>query len=114
YPPARRRLNAAALGICFRLVVEGTLMTSKVLLTMAACALGSAVAFAQSQPPRVPATPYTAKSVQAPIDPGYAEFTKTCKTPPPVRGGGPGRGGPAGPGRAAGAPAPAAGVREYK
>ena len=89
-------------------------MTSKAVLTMAACALGSAVAFAQSQPPRVPATPYTAKSVQAPIDPGYAEFTKTCKTPPPARGGGAGRGGPGGPGRAGGAPAPAAGVREYK
>ena len=88
-------------------------MTSKVLLTTAACALGSAVAFAQSQPPRVPATPYTAKSVQAPIDPGYAEFTKACKTPPPARGGGPGRGGPGGAGRAGGAP-PAAGVREYK
>ena len=89
-------------------------MTSKVLLTTVACALGSAVALAQSQPPRVPATPYTAKSVQAPIDPGYAEFTKMCKTPPPARGGGPGRGGPGGPGRAGGAPAPAAGVREYK
>ena len=89
-------------------------MTSKALLTIAACAMGSAVAFAQSQPPRVPATPYTAKSVQAPIDPGYGEFTKMCKTPPPARGGGPGRGGPGGPGRAGGPAAPAAGVREYK
>ena len=89
-------------------------MTSRVPLTMAACAIGSAVAFAQSLPPRVPATPYTAKSVQAPIDPGYAELIKTCKTPPPARGGGPGRGGPGGPGRAGGPPAPAAGVREYK
>jgi hypothetical protein len=81
-------------------------MTSKAVLTMAACALGSAVAFAQSQPPRVPATPYTAKSVQAPIDPGYAEFTKTCKTPPPrAAAGRPRR--PGGPGRAGGAPAPA-------
>ena len=89
-------------------------MTSKALLTTAACVLGSAVAFAQSLPPRVPATPYTAKSVQAPIDPGYAEVTKTCKTPPPARGGGAGRGGPGGPGRAGGPAAPAAGVREYK
>ena len=87
-------------------------MTSKALLTMAACAMGSAVAFAQSQPPRVPATPYTAKSVQAPIDPGYAEFTKMCKTTPPGRAGGPGRGGPGGPGRAGAAP-PAGGVRQY-
>src|SRR5688572_2186753 len=87
---------------------------TKALLTIAACAIGSAAAFAQSLPPRVPATPYTAKSVQAPIDPNYAELTKTCKTPPPARGGGPGRGGPGGAGRAGGAPAPAAGVREYK
>jgi gluconolactonase len=86
-------------------------MTSKALLTMAACAMGSAAAWAQSLPPRVPATPYTARSVQGPIDPGYAELIKTCKTPPPARGGGPGRGGPA---RAGGPPAPAAGVREYK
>ena len=85
-------------------------MTSKALLTAAACAMGAAVAFAQSEPPRVPATPYTAKSVQAPADPGYAEFIKACKTPPPARSGGPGRGG-AGGGRAGGAPA--AGVRQY-
>ena len=86
---------------------------TKALLTIAACAIGSAAAFAQSLPPRVPATPYTAKSVQAPIDTGYAELTKTCKTPPPARGGGAGRGGPGGPGRAGGPPAPPAGVREY-
>jgi len=86
---------------------------TKALLTIAACAIGSAAAFAQSLPPRVPATPYTAKSVQGPIDPGYAELTKTCKTPPPARGGGAGRGGPGGPGRAGGPPAPPAGVREY-
>jgi gluconolactonase len=84
-------------------------MTSKALMTMAACAVGTAVAFAQSQPPRVPASTYTARSVQAPIDPGYAEFIKACKTPPPARGGGPGRGG----GSRAGGAAPAAGVRAY-
>ena len=44
-------------------------MTSKALLTVAACAFGSAVAFAQSVPPRVPATRYSAKSVLAPVDP---------------------------------------------
>jgi gluconolactonase len=84
-------------------------MKSRVLLTVAAGAIGSAVAFAQSQPPRVPATPYTPKSVQAPADPGYAELIKTCKTPPPAGRGGGGRGG-----ARAGGPAPAAGVREYK
>jgi gluconolactonase len=89
-------------------------MTSKALLMAAACAIAPAVALAQNPPPRVPATPYTPKSVQAPVDPNYAELTKTCKTPPPARGGGPGRGGPGGAGRAGGAPAPAAGVREYK
>ena len=88
-------------------------MTSKAVLTIAACAIGSTVAFAQSLPPRVPAVPYTPKSVQAPADPGYAELIKTCKTPPAGRGGA-GRGGPGGPGRAGGPPAPAAGVREYK
>jgi len=89
-------------------------MTSKAPLTIAACAIGSAVAFAQSAPPRVPASPYTPKSVQAPADPGYAELIKTCKTPPPAGRGGAGRGGPGGPGRAGGLPAPAPGVREYK
>ena len=89
-------------------------MTSKALLTMAACAIGPAVVFAQSQPPRVPATPYTPKSLQAPADPGYGEFTKMCKTPPPARGGGAGRAGAAGPGRAGAPPAPPAGVRETK
>jgi gluconolactonase len=88
-------------------------MTSRLLVTMAACALGSAVAFAQNQPPRVPAAPYTPKSLQAPADPGYAEFTKACKTAPPARGGGAGRGG-GGAARAGGPPAPPAGVREYK
>jgi gluconolactonase len=86
-------------------------MTSKVFLTVAACAAGTMVASAQSLPPRVPAVPYTPKSVQAPADPGYAELIKTCKTPPPAgRGGGAGRGGA--PGRAGGPP-PAAGIREY-
>ena len=88
-------------------------MTSKAVLTIAACAIGSTVAFAQSLPPRVPAVPYTPKSVQAPADPGYAELIKTCKTPPRRTRRGrtrrPGR-----PGRAGGPPAPAAGVREYK
>jgi len=89
-------------------------MTSKAVLTIAACAIGSTVALAQSLPPRVPAVPYTPKSVQAPADPGYAELIKTCKTPPAAGRGGAGRGGPGGPGRAGGPPAPAAGVREYK
>jgi gluconolactonase len=89
-------------------------MTSRALLTSAAFAIGSAVAFAQSLPPRVPATPYTAKSVQAPADPGYADLIKTCKTPPPAGRGGAGRGGPGGPARAGGPPAPAGGVREYR
>ena len=86
-------------------------MKSKGLLSIVACVLGSGIALAQNQPPRLPAPSANAPAplVQAPADPGYEALIKTCKTPPPAgrgRGGGGGRGG--------GAPAPPPGVREYK
>ena len=86
-------------------------MTSKRFLTLAAFVLGSSVAFAQSQPPRLPPRhPRIAPAppVQAPADPGYAALIATCKTPPPAGRGRrrwPGRGG-----RGGGAPAPVPGV----
>jgi gluconolactonase len=88
-------------------------MTSKINFALALSMLGSMVAVAQTQPPRLPPAPANppAPSVQAPADPGYAALIATCKTPPPGRGGGAGRGGG---GRAGGAPAPVPGVREYK
>ena len=88
-------------------------MRSKGLLAITACVLGSGLAFAQTQPPRLPPAPANppAPSVQAPADPGYAALIAMCKTPPAGRGGGGGRGGA---GRAGGAPAPVPGVREYK
>jgi sugar lactone lactonase YvrE len=80
------------------------------LLALTACLLGTGVAFAQNQPPRLPPAPANAPapSVQAPADPGYEALIKTCKTPPPA---GRGRGG--GGGRAGGPQAPAPGIREY-
>jgi gluconolactonase len=88
-------------------------MRSKVVLALTAAVLGSGVALAQNQPPRLPAPPANppAPSVQAPADPGYEALIKTCKTPPPA---GRGRGGGGGAGRAGGPPAQAPGVREYK
>ena len=87
-------------------------MRSKGLLAITACVLGTSVALAQNQPPRLPppANP-PAPSVQAPADPGYEALIKTCKTPPPA---GRGRGGGGGAGRAGGAPAQVPGIREYK
>jgi sugar lactone lactonase YvrE len=83
---------------------------SKTFLTIALCGLGSLVAMAQTQPPRLPPPPANppAPSLQAPADPGYEALIKTCKTPPPA---GRGRGGG---GRAGGAPAQVPGIREYK
>jgi len=88
-------------------------MRSKGLLAITACVLGTSVALAQNQPPRLPAPPANppAPSVQAPADPGYEALIKTCKTPPPA---GRGRGGGGGAGRAGGAPAQVPGIREYK
>jgi len=89
------------------------MMRSKGLLAITACVLGTSVALAQNQPPRLPAPPANppAPSVQAPADPGYEALIKTCKTPPPA---GRGRGGGGGAGRAGGAPAQVPGIREYK
>jgi hypothetical protein len=67
-------------------------MTSRVPLTMAACAIGSAVAFARACR-RARHAVY--RQVGAGADrSGYAEFTKACTTPPPARGGGRGAAGP--------------------
>ena len=84
-------------------------MTSKSILAIAMCGLGSFALFAQSQAPRLQPAPQNppAPSVQAPADPGYAALIATCKTPPPP---GRGRGGAGGRG---GAPAAAPGPREY-
>jgi len=72
---------------------------------------GSVVAFGQGQP----AGRRSGPGVQATRDPGYADLIKTCKVPPPARGGGAKGGPPKGPGPA---PAKAAGggppsPREY-
>jgi len=73
---------------------------------------GSAVVFGQAQPP----APRTGPGVQAPQDAKEPDLLKTCKVPPPARGGG-ARGGPAKGGPPKGGPAkgPAApGPRDYK
>jgi gluconolactonase len=75
-------------------------------------ALAPALLFGQGAervPPLSPPPPNAPPpSLQAAADPGYAALIATCKTPPPARGGGPGRAGGRGP-----APAPAPGPREY-
>jgi gluconolactonase len=71
--------------------------------------LTSVLLAGQTAPPRLPPAPANppALSVQAPLDPGYAALTATCKTEPPARGGR----GPAGSG-VRGAPPPQ-GARAY-
>jgi gluconolactonase len=64
--------------------------------------LGSSAAFCQA-----PAAARTGPGVQAPQDAKYADLIKTCKVPPPGRGGA-AKGGPAKAGQAKGAGAPAA------
>ena len=75
-------------------------MTSTILLGMLA-------AFGQNPPP---AAPRTGPGVQAPQDAKYQDLLKTCKVPPPGRGGA-AKGGPA-KGQAKGPAAPAAGPKE--
>jgi sugar lactone lactonase YvrE len=84
-------------------------MTSKPVLTIALCLLGSTLASGQGQAPLLPAAPANppAPSLQAPADPGYAALTATCKTPPPARG----RAGGAGAGARGAQPPP--GPRDY-
>jgi gluconolactonase len=81
-------------------------------LVVSLSVLASAVAWAQSQPPRLPAAPASAPAplVQAPADPGYAALIATCKTPPAA---GRGRGGGGGGGRGGAPAAPPPGVRDY-
>jgi gluconolactonase len=86
-------------------------MRSKGLLTATVAAVSVAgSALLAGEAPRLPpgATSVPAASVQAPLDPGYAELTKTCKTAPPARGGR----GPAGNRGGGRGPAPAAGERD--
>ena len=91
-------------------------MKGRVIVTISVGVLGSIVALAQSQVPKLPAKPADAPplSVQAPLDPGYAALTAMCKTPPPARGRGAGGGGGRGAAGGGRGPAPAAGVRDVK
>jgi gluconolactonase len=84
-------------------------MTSKQILTIGLCLLGSTFALGQGQAPLLPPAPANppAPSLQSAADPGYAALIATCKTPPPARGGRAGGGGGA---RAA---QPPAGQRDY-
>jgi len=80
-------------------------MTLKGTILLAAGAFGSIVVLGQAP---APPPPQSGPGVQAPADAKYQEFvTAKCKTPPPPRGGGPGRGAAA-PGAAAGQAAPGA------
>src|SRR5215207_1762597 len=83
-------------------------MTSKPVLTIALCVLGSTLGLGQGQAPLLPAAPANppAPSLQAPADPGYAALTATCKTPPPARG----RAGGAGAGARGAQPPPPQGL----
>jgi len=71
-------------------------------LTMLLGAIAVSVVLSQ-QPP---AAPRTGPGVQAPQDAKYADLIKTCKTPPPGRGGGAKGGAAKGKGPAPAAPAP--------
>ena len=85
-----------------------------ILLTALAC-LAAIVALGQAPAPApaAPAALQQGPGVQAPQDSRYQEWIRTkCKTPPPPRGGGPGRGPAAGGGR--GADTPAAGPPEHR
>jgi len=84
-------------------------MRSTRILTVALSVAGSALLLAQTEAPRLPPGDVTPLSVQAPLDPGYALLTATCKTAPPARGGR----GPAGARGGGGRAAAPAGPREY-
>jgi gluconolactonase len=75
-------------------------MESKRLVVVVVAAMASIVLVAQDQAPPLPPTPPNAPapSLQAVADPGYGALIATCRTPPPARGGGPGRGAPPAPG----------------
>ena len=62
-------------------------MKSKGLLTLALSVTGAALLFGEA--PQLPPAPANAPapSVQAPLDPGYADLIAKCKTAPPARGG---------------------------
>jgi len=80
-------------------------MTSKQILTITLCFLGSTLVTGQSQAPQLPPAPANppAPSLQAAADPGYADLVAKCKTPPPARGARGGGGAGAGARGAAGA-----------
>jgi len=79
--------------------------------TILLAVLGSPAAYCQNNPP--PAAPRTGPGVQAPQDAKQPDLLKTCKVPPPARGGA-AKGGPpkAAPVKGPAAPA-AAGPKEY-
>src|SRR5262252_8231052 len=86
-------------------------MKSKGMLLTALGCLGAMAVLGQApaQQPAAPPAPQTGPGVQAPSDSKYAEFVAAkCKTPPPARGAGGGRG-PGGPGGGAGGPGGAGG-----
>src|SRR2546425_10684787 len=63
--------------------------------SLALFVLGSMLVLGQDQAPPLapPSANAPAPSLSAPDDPGWAALIATCKTPPPPRGGGPGRAG---------------------
>ncbi|MCU1336743.1 MAG: SMP-30/gluconolactonase/LRE family protein [Bryobacterales bacterium] len=83
-------------------------MKSTRMLTILLGALGSSAIFCQPS-----AAPRTGPGVQAPQDARQPELLKTCKTPPPARGGGQGKAGQAKGGQAKGPGPAAAGPQQY-
>jgi len=83
-------------------------MSTKGTLTVALAVIGSAIALAQAEPPRLPPAPANAPapSLQSAADPGYQALIATCKNAPPARGG-------RGPAGARGRGPQAQGIREY-
>ena len=86
-------------------------MKTKRMLTIGLGVLGATAVLIRAQAPAPAPVLRTGPGVQAGNDAKEADVLKTCKVPPPARGGGRGRAGAA-PGRGA-APAANAGPREY-
>ncbi|HEY4361126.1 MAG TPA: SMP-30/gluconolactonase/LRE family protein [Bryobacteraceae bacterium] len=85
-------------------------MKSTIFFTSAVVAVGVVAAWSQNPP----AAPRTGPGVQATQDAREPDVLKTCKVPPPARGGGPPRGGGGGAkGKGGPAPAAAAGPKDY-
>src|SRR5437868_12473482 len=84
-----------------------TRMKPNSIVTSASAVIAATAVLSLGQAPP-PAAPKSGPGVQAPQDPRQPELLKTCKTPPPARGGA--RGG--GPARGRGPAAPA-GPKDY-